>query len=102
VRPLKIGLALTTILLFAFFAWITLFRAGPYGAPGHQWGSPAHRTDFSVYRDAAAAVLHGQDPYAIRNQRGWAYVYPPPFSVVMVPFALLPMPVLYFKVLKPA
>src|SRR5690348_5299750 len=86
-------LAATTILLFAFFAWITLFRAGPYGDPGHQWGSPAHRTDFTVYRDAAAAVLHGQDPYAIRNIRGWAYVYPPPYSIAMVPFALLPLPV---------
>ncbi len=92
-RTLKLWLAGTTILFFAFFAWITLFRAGPYGAPGHQWGSPAHRTDFTVYRDAAAAVLHGQDPYAIRNVRGWAYVYPPPFSIVMVPFALLPLPV---------
>ena len=92
-RTLKLWLAGTTILFFAFFAWITLFRAGPYGAPGHQWGSPAHRTDFTVYRDAAAAVLHGQDPYAIRNVRGWAYVYPPPFSIVMVPFALLPVPV---------
>ena len=92
-RPLKLWLAGTTILLFAFFAWITLFRAGPYGAPGHQWGSPAHRTDFTVYRDAAAAVLHGQDPYVIRNSRGWAYVYPPPYSIVMVPFALLPLPV---------
>jgi hypothetical protein len=79
-------------LLFALFAWITLFRAGPYGPPGHQWGSPAHRTDFTVYRDAAAAVLHGQDPYAVRNIRGWAYVYPPPFSIAMVPFALLPLP----------
>jgi hypothetical protein len=92
-RTLKLWLAGTTILLFAFFAWITLFRAGPYGAPGHQWGSPAHRTDFTVYRDAAAAVLHGQDPYVIRNVRGWAYVYPPPYSIVMVPFALLPLPV---------
>ena len=92
-RTLKLWLAGTTILFFAFFAWITLFRAGPYGAPGHQWGSPAHRTDFTVYRDAAAAVLHGQDPYAIRNVRGWAYVYPPPYSIVMVPFALLPLPV---------
>jgi hypothetical protein len=92
-RTLKLWLAGTTILLFAFFAWITLFRAGPYGAPGHQWGSPAHRTDFTVYRDAAAAVLHGQDPYAIRNVRGWAYVYPPPYSIVMVPFALLPLPI---------
>jgi len=93
VRTLKLWLAGATILFFAFFAWITLFRAGPYGIPGHQWGSPAHRTDFTVYRDAAAAVLHGQDPYAIRNVRGWAYVYPPPYSIVMVPFALLPLPV---------
>jgi len=91
-RRLKLWLAGATILFFTFFAWITLFRAGPYGAPGHQWGSPAHRTDFTVYRDAAAAVLHGQDPYAIRNVRGWAYVYPPPYSIVMVPFALLPLP----------
>ena len=92
-RSLKLWLAGATILFFTFFAWITLFRAGPYGAPGHQWGSPAHRTDFTVYRDAAAAVLHGQDPYAIRNVRGWAYVYPPPYSIVMVPFALLALPV---------
>jgi hypothetical protein len=92
-RTLKLWLAGATILFFVVFAWITLFRAGPYGAPGHQWGSPAHRTDFTVYRDAAAAVLHGQDPYAIRNVRGWAYVYPPPYSIVMVPFALLPLPV---------
>jgi Glycosyltransferase family 87 len=92
-RTLKLWLAGATILFFAFFAWITLFRAGPYGAPGHEWGSPAHRTDFTVYRDAAAAVLHGQDPYAIRNARGWAYVYPPPYSIAMVPFALLPLPI---------
>jgi hypothetical protein len=92
-RTLKLWLAAITILLFAFFAWITLFRAGPYGAPGHRWGSPAHRTDFTVYRDAAGAVLHGQDPYIIRNVRGWAYVYPPPYSIVMIPFALLPLPV---------
>jgi hypothetical protein len=92
-RTLKLWLTGATIALFAFFAWITLFRAGPYGPPGHQWGSPAHRTDFTVYRDAAAAVLHGQNPYAIRSVRGWAYVYPPPFSIAMVPFALLPLPI---------
>jgi hypothetical protein len=92
-RTLRLWLAGATFLLFVFFAWITLFRAGPYGPPGHQWGSPAHRTDFTVYRDAASAVLHHQDPYAIRNVRGWAYVYPPPYSIAMVPFALLPLPV---------
>ena len=92
-RRLKLWLVGSAIVFFAFFAWITLFRAGPYGPPGHQWGSPAHRTDFTVYRDAAAAVLHGQDPYIIRSVRGWAYVYPPPYSIVMVPFALLSLPV---------
>ena len=92
-RTLKLWLVGASVLFFAFFAWITLFRAGPYGPPGHQWGSPAHRTDFTVYRDAAAAVLHGQDPYVIRNVRGWAYVYPPPYSIAMIPFALLPLPV---------
>ena len=92
-RTLKLWLTGAAIPFFVFFAWITLFRAGPYGPPGHQWGSPAHRTDFTVYRDAAAAVLHGQDPYVIRNVRGWAYVYPPPYSIAMIPFALLPLPI---------
>ncbi|MEI8063868.1 MAG: glycosyltransferase family 87 protein [Verrucomicrobiota bacterium] len=36
-------------------------------------------------------MLDGTDIYAVRNPRGWAYVYPPPFAVLMVPFALLPL-----------
>src|SRR5512135_3085387 len=45
------------------------------------------RTDFTVYRAAGRAVLEGADIYQAHNSRGWAYVYPPPFAIVMVPFA---------------
>src|ERR1019366_7646791 len=51
--------------------------------------SPIQRTDFTVYQLAGRAVLDGTDIYAVRNVRGWAYVYPPPFAVVMAPFACL-------------
>jgi hypothetical protein len=45
------------------------------------------RTDFTVYRAAGRAVLTGEDIYEAHNSRGWAYVYPPAFSLLMVPFA---------------
>jgi Glycosyltransferase family 87 len=45
------------------------------------------RTDFTVYRAAGRAVLEGADIYQAHNSRGWAYVYPPPFAIVMAPFA---------------
>jgi hypothetical protein len=34
-------------------------------------------------------VLEGTDLYEVRNQRGWAYVYPPPFAILMAPLAKL-------------
>ncbi len=95
-RTLKLWLVAATVLFFAFFAWITLFRAGPYGPPGHQWGSPAHRTDFTVYRGrrCCACTVTAKTLYIIRNVRGWAYVYPPPvFNREWCQFALLSLPV---------
>ena len=50
---------------------------------------PVQRTDFTVYQLAGRAVIDGTDIYQVRNVRGWAYVYPPPFAILMVPFALL-------------
>jgi hypothetical protein len=50
---------------------------------------PIQRTDFTVYQLAGQAVLDGADIYQVRNVRGWAYVYPPPFAILMTPFALL-------------
>jgi hypothetical protein len=51
--------------------------------------SPVQRTDFTVYQLAGKAVLDGTDIYQVHNVRGWAYVYPSPFAILMVPFALL-------------
>jgi hypothetical protein len=50
---------------------------------------PIQRTDFTVYQLAGQAVVDGTDIYQVRNVRGWAYVYPPPFAILMAPFALL-------------
>ena len=44
-------------------------------------------TDFTVYREAGRAVLNGTDIYKAQNSRGWRYIYPPPFSILMTPFA---------------
>ena len=69
----------------------TVYRAGPFTFGKCNWGSKVHRTDFTVYTAAGQAVQDGTDIYAARNLRGWAYVYPPPFAILMVPFARLPL-----------
>lgn len=69
----------------------TVWRAGPYEFGGRSWGSTVHRTDYTVYHLAGRAVLEETDLYQVRNQRGWAYVYPPLFAILMTPLALLPV-----------
>src|SRR6266478_7794081 len=44
-------------------------------------------SDFMTYRAAGWAVLNGNDIYKAQNSRGWPYVYPPPFAILMTPFA---------------
>src|SRR5436190_940496 len=44
-----------------------------------------HKTDFTVYTEAGAAMFDGRDPYQVANPRGWKYVYPPLFAIVMAP-----------------
>jgi len=44
-------------------------------------------SDFMTYRAVGWAVLTGSDIYEVRNSRGWPYVYPPPFAILMTPFA---------------
>jgi len=44
-------------------------------------------SDFTTYRAAGWAVLIGSDIYKVQNPRGWPYVYPPPFAIMMTPFA---------------
>ncbi len=50
----------------------------------------AHRTDFTVYTEAGAAFFDGRDPYAVTNPRGWHYLYPPLFALLVAPLHVLP------------
>lgn len=49
-----------------------------------------HRTDVTVYTEAGAAFFDGRDPYAVTNLRGWHYLYPPLFALLMAPLHPLP------------
>jgi hypothetical protein len=44
-----------------------------------------HMTDVTVYTEAGAAFFDGRDPYRVTNDRGWSYLYPPLFAIVLSP-----------------
>jgi Glycosyltransferase family 87 len=46
-------------------------------------------SDFTTYRAAGLAVLNGHNIYKVQNSRRWPYVYPPPFAILMTPFAMM-------------
>jgi hypothetical protein len=48
-----------------------------------------HKTDLTVYTNAGKAIFSGGDPYAVVNPRGWKYLYPPLFAMVMAPLGAL-------------
>ena len=49
-----------------------------------------HMTDFTVYTDAGAAFFDGREPYDVTNIRGWKYLYPPLFALLVALLAGLP------------
>jgi hypothetical protein len=86
-RPFLLGIAFVLVVVLGIS---TVYRAGPYTIGGKRWGSRVHRCDFTVDTAAAQAVLDGTDIYQAHNLRGWYYIYPPLFAILMVPFALVP------------
>ncbi len=49
-----------------------------------------HRTDLTVFTEAGAAFFDGRDPYEVTNPRGWMYLYPPLFAILISPLHALP------------
>lgn len=49
-----------------------------------------HRTDLTVYTEAGAAFFDGREPYEVANPRGWTYLYPPLFALLLAPLHPLP------------
>src|SRR5437762_7425045 len=51
-----------------------------------------HKTDFTVYTEAGAAFFDGRAPYEVTNIRGWKYLYPPLFALLVAPLSALSAP----------
>ena len=51
-----------------------------------------HMTDVTVYTEAGRAFFDGRDPYEVANIRGWKYLYPPLFALLIAPLAYLTPP----------
>src|SRR5262245_43900743 len=51
-----------------------------------------HMTDFTVYTEAGAAFYSGGVPYDVTNARGWKYLYPPLFALLVAPLSRISAP----------
>jgi len=49
-----------------------------------------HMTDLTVYTEAGLAFFDGREPYEVSNIRGWKYLYPPLFALLIAPLGHLP------------
>jgi Glycosyltransferase family 87 len=76
------------LISFAIWAWVDVVPRGMVNRAHIN----EHRTDFTVYTEAGAAFFDGRDPYEVSNPRGWRYLYPPMFAILVAPLhALRPM-----------
>ena len=48
-----------------------------------------HMTDLTVYTEAGLAFFDGREPYEVSNIRGWRYLYPPLFALLIAPLGKL-------------
>jgi hypothetical protein len=74
-----------TVVLVAATIWghLAIVPAGRI-IPGHV---DQHRTDFTVFTEAGAAFFDGRNPYRVANPRGWHYLYPPLFALLVSPLS---------------
>ena len=72
-------------ILVAFVIWgyVDVSRRGQL-VNGHP---EYHRTDFTVFTEAGAALFDGRNPYEVTNARGWFYLYPPLFAMLVAPLS---------------
>jgi hypothetical protein len=63
------------------------FVIGPRGRiiPGR---IDRHKTDFTVFTEAGAAFFDGRNPYRVANPRGWHYLYPPLYALLVAPLSV--------------
>jgi alpha-1,2-mannosyltransferase len=80
-RVVGLGLALAAVVSGFYFA-------------GKSGSNPdAYSNDFNVYYHAAREVIAGRDPYQHSLGDWTPYIYPPLLAELIVPLAILPLPV---------
>lgn len=89
-RWIKWGLLGLLVVLVAGMGVSVVYRSGPYQFGEKSWGSQAHRCDLTVFLAGGRAVVEGTDIYEAHNVRGWYYLQPPLFAIMMVPLAMVP------------
>jgi hypothetical protein len=75
------GSAIALTAFFVIFGGVTLVRSA---------FQKVHKTDLTVYLRAAWAVRTGEDLYAVEDEHGWHYHYPPLTAAILTPFAQPP------------
>ena len=78
---------LLVVLLVVLGIWgLTDVRSRGAVNPGNIY---VHKTDLTVYTEAGRAFFDGRDPYEVTNPRGWGYLYPPLFAMLLAPLSAL-------------
>jgi len=77
--------AVALVIGLTIWGWLDVRERGQTH-PNH---ADFHRTDFTVYTEAGAAFFDGREPYEVTNARGWYYIYPPLFALLVSPLAAL-------------
>jgi hypothetical protein len=79
--PTRRRFVIGTLIALALWGWLDVRKRARVDPQDHL----AHRTDLTVYTEAGAAFFDGRNPYEVTNPRGWGYLYPPLFAIVMAP-----------------
>jgi len=86
-RPTRPRVLVVLALVLAVWGWVDVRVRGTV-----EPNSAIHKTDFTVYTEAGAAFFDGRDPYKVTNPRGWGYLYPPLFAMLVSPLHALEPP----------
>ena len=81
----KRWLIVLLIVALSIWGWFDVRRRG-FAYPD---APEEHRTDLTVYTEAGAAFFDGRNPYEVANLRGWTYLYPPLFALLLAPLSPL-------------
>lgn len=91
--PTRRRFVIGVLIALVIWGWFDVRNRGRYD-PGDHYG---HKTDFTVYTEAGGAFFDGRPPYEVANPRGWKYLYPPLFALLVAPLhKLAPENQVYF------